>query len=62
MTEPDYVTMLPTLDPHKFLVVVMHYHAPSDEFIQTKCSQPLPCVTAGALAKSWATALGVEVR
>lgn len=61
--EPDYVTVLPTTDPHKFLVAVMTYHARDDEFIQKKVNrEPLPQKAADALADSWAEALQIQKR
>lgn len=58
--EVDYVTVLPTMDAHKFLTVVMHYA--HDDFVQTRISRPLPRPAATALAVSWAAALHLEVR
>lgn len=57
----DYVTILETLDSHKFLVVVMKWHA-DDEYTQGRVSAALNRQAAQALARSWATTLGVEVR
>lgn len=61
MAEPDYVTVARTLDPRKFLVVVMHDRG-DEEFIPTRTSQALPHPAAHALAESWASALKVEIR
>lgn len=60
--EPDYVTVLPTTDPHKFLVAIMTYHARDDEFIQKKVSQKLPKDNAHFLADTWAAALQIQKR
>lgn len=62
-TEPDYVTILPTQSPHRFLVAVMTYHARDDEFIQKKVSQHATSRDmAEALADTWAAALGIQKR
>lgn len=60
MTEPTYITVEGTVDKFKFMAVIMKWHR--DEFIQTRCSLPMPHAAAVALARSWAVAMGVEVR
>lgn len=60
--EPDYVTVLPTAHPAKYLAVVMRWHARDDEYIQGRVSSPLRAVDAHALARSWAAAMGLETR
>lgn len=60
--DTDYVTVANTTTPHKFLVVVMKYRKGQDDYVTGRCSQGLPEDTARALAKSWAAALGLEVR
>lgn len=58
---PDYVTVLPTNTPARFLVVLMQYVRGEHE--QTKVSQyTYPMLEARALASSWAAAFGVKVR
>lgn len=61
-SDTDYVTVLETAIPHKFLVVVMKYRKGQDDYVQGRCSQVLPEEAARALATSWAAALGLEVR
>lgn len=58
----DYITMLPTVDNHRALVVIMHYTAASDNWEQKKCSDALSLRAARALAESWAAATGLEIR
>lgn len=63
MSEPDYVTILATQHPQRFLVAIMTYHARDEQFIQKKVSrEPLKREAADALAESWASALGLEKR
>lgn len=62
-TNEDFVTVLPTNNPVRYLVAVMTYHKRDDEYIIKKVSeQALPHVQAEGLARSWAAALSVEVR
>lgn len=61
-TEPDYVTVLPTDHPRKFLAVIMKWHARDDEYIQGRVSVALTTEQAHALARIWAEAAGLEVR
>lgn len=57
-----YITLLPCVDPHKFLVVVMVCRNEDDGYLQTRVSQCLSETAAQALAQSWSAAMGVEVR
>lgn len=60
--EADYVTILPTHSPHKFLVVIMKWHSRDEEFIQGMVSRPLSSITASNLAQSWAAVNKLDVR
>ncbi len=61
--DSDYVTVLPTNNPRLFLVAVMTFHSHEDDYAIKKCSQQgMPKVQAEGLAKSWAAAIGAEVR
>lgn len=61
MADADYVTILETVNRHKFLVAVMKAQ-PNEEYAQGRMSQPLPRQAAQALARSWAETLKVEIR
>lgn len=61
-SNPDFVTVLPTNNPVRYLVAVMTYHKRDEEYIIKKVSEALPHVQAEGLARSWAAALSVEVR
>lgn len=61
--EPDFVTLLPTNNPSRWLVAVMTFQAHADDYAIKKCSQSaLPKLAAQSLAESWAVAIGVEIR
>lgn len=61
--ESDYVTLLPTKHPTRFLVAVMTYHERDEQYIQKKVSRGLLGREAAVnLAASWAAALHLEVR
>lgn len=62
MTEPDYITVAGTADPHKFLVMIMKYHQRDDQYIAGRVSQALSEVAARALARGWAATLKLEIR
>ncbi len=58
-SEPDYVTVMATTDPRKFLVAVMTYHARDEEYIIKQVSrQPRSQIMAEGLAKMWAAGGG----
>lgn len=59
---PNYITMLPTMNPNTRLVVVMHYDKADDSYHANKFSQPLNEKNAKALAESWSQALKLEIR
>lgn len=61
-TDRDYVTVLPTAHPHKFIVSIMVYRKRDDEYVMTRCSHSLSEPAARALAQSWAAATHLEVR
>lgn len=58
----DYVTVMRTRDPYKFLAAIIRYHRETDDYWPSKCSNLLKEEAAQALARSWAAALGLEVR
>ena len=60
--DADYVTVLPTTDPHKFLTCVMVYVKKEDAYVSGRCSGPLTHAAARALAQMWAAAKHLEVR
>lgn len=60
--DEDYITLLPTANPRKFLVVVMHYRKRDDEYVQGRVSQPLNETAAKSLAEMWAAAMKLSVR
>jgi hypothetical protein len=62
MDDSDYVTIVKTQDPFKFLVCVIKYQPRDDDYVQTRVSQPLSAIAAETLAKSWAAALKLEIR
>lgn len=59
---PDFITLLPTVNPNMRLVVVMRYNKMDDSYTPQKYSQPLNERNAKALAESWSQALKLEVR
>jgi hypothetical protein len=59
--DKDYITILNTLTTKK-LVVVMHYMKGTDEYIQTRCSQPTDPQTAQRIAENWAAASKMDIR
>jgi hypothetical protein len=61
-TNPDFIAVLPTNNPTRFIVAVMTFHAHDDEYVIKKCSHGMKRQAADALAKSWAGAIGVEIR
>lgn len=61
-SEADYVTVLPTIHPARFLAVIMRWHSRDDQYVQTRVSSPLRSADAHALARSWAAAMGLETR
>lgn len=62
MTDSDYVTVAPAVEPKKYCVLLMKYHGRDDEYLAVRSSQALPEAAAQALARSWAAALSLEVR
>lgn len=60
--EDAYITLTPTVRTGYFLVCVMKWHEPGDEFIQTRVSTALKEQAAKALAESWAAAMGLSIR
>lgn len=58
----DYVTVLPTSNPRRFLACVMRYHKRDDEYVQARVSQVLSATAARSLAEMWSAALGLEIR
>lgn len=58
----DYITLLPTVNSGRALVVIMTYDKPGDTWRQRKCSDALALRAAQALAESWSAATKLEVR
>lgn len=61
-SNPDYITVLPTNNPKLWLVAVMTWDNRDDYHIKKCSQQALPKVQAESLARSWAAAIGAEVR
>lgn len=60
--EPDFIAILATMDPHKFIVAVMRWSRGDESHRLTRCSKPLSKVDAEGLAAMWAAATHLEVR
>lgn len=60
--EPDYITLLATVDGQRSIVAIMRYNRHDDSFNIGRCSEALSIRAAKALAESWAAALHLEVR
>lgn len=58
----DYITLLPTVNTSRALVVIQHYDRANDTWVQKKCSDALSTRAAHALAESWAAAMKLEIR
>lgn len=61
-SNPDYITINPTVDEHKHNVVLMRFSAAADSYQVLRCSAPLPLNAAQALAASWSAATKAEIR
>lgn len=59
---PDYITLLACINPHRAMVAVMTYDKPDDSYRGKKYSAVLSLRSAAALAESWAAALKLEIR
>lgn len=61
-TEPDYVTINRAVGFQRFNTVIMKYNPHRDEYFVFRISEPLKQDAAESLAKSWAAAMGLEMR
>lgn len=58
----DYVTVAPASKPFKFCALIMHYQSFTDDYVATRCSEPLSESAARHLAEAWAAALRLDYR
>ena len=59
---PDFITIMACVNPHRGVVCIMHYRKDQDSYVQGKMSDALSLRAATALAESWAAALHLEIR
>lgn len=59
---PDYITLMACINPHRAMVAVMSYDKADDSYRGRKYSGVLSLRAAAALAESWAKALHMEIR
>lgn len=59
--DADYITILNARFDKK-IVCIMKYHKPTDEYIQTQCSQAMKPEQAKFTADLWARRTGLEIR